>query len=315
MTLSFNGFVSLRWPRKLALAAAFSLFATFAFTSLGAAQVAASPAPVPAGRQVILITGSTDGLGRELARQLGSTGAHIIIHGRNKARGDSVVDEITREGKGSARFYAADFASLKQVRALGQAIIRDYQRLDILINNAGIGSVVPEVRTLSEDGVELRFAVNYLSGYLLTRMLLPLVEKSAPSRIINVASGSQTPLQFDDINLANNYSGTRAYGQSKLAQIMFTFDLAEELKEKRVIVQTLHPSTYMNTSMIVSTGRIPRSTVQEGAAAVMQLVTRSDLASGQYFNVMNPARANAQAYDLEARAKLRALSAQLTGGR
>jgi NAD(P)-dependent dehydrogenase (short-subunit alcohol dehydrogenase family) len=315
MTLPFNVLLSSRWQRTLALAAAFSLFATLAFSSRGAAQVATPPAPVPAGRQVILITGSTDGLGRELARQLGSTGAHIIIHGRNKARGDSVVDEITREGKGSARFYAADFASLKQVRALGQAIIRDYQRLDILINNAGIGSVVPEVRTLSEDGVELRFAVNYLSGYLLTRMLLPLVEKSAPSRIINVASGSQTPLQFDDINLANNYSGTRAYGQSKLAQIMFTFDLAEELKEKRVIVQTLHPSTYMNTSMIVSTGRIPRSTVQEGAAAVMQLVTRSDLASGQYFNVMNPARANAQAYDLEARAKLRALSAQLTGGR
>ena len=279
-----------------------------------AAQSAAVSTPMDAqGRKVSLVTGSTDGLGREVAIRIAATGAHVIIHGRNAERGAEVVAEIQRQGKGTARFYRADLASLAEVRAFGEAILRDYDRLDILINNAGIGSRVPAERELSADGHELRFAVNYLSHFLLTRMLLPRLKASAPSRIINVASIGQAPIDFDDVMIERDYSGSRAYGQSKLAQIMFTIDLARELQGTGVSVYALHPATYMDTHMVRSAGIEPRSTVAEGADAVMNLVTSPDLESGQFFNGLRPGRANAQAYDEAARTRLRELSSKLTG--
>jgi NAD(P)-dependent dehydrogenase (short-subunit alcohol dehydrogenase family) len=264
------------------------------------------------GRPIILITGSTDGLGREVARRLAATGAHIIVHGRNRGRGLALVEEIERKGKGSAAFYAADLASLEQVRKLAEAILRDYDRLDVLVNNAGI-FLPGGGRQLSADGHELHFAVNYLSGFLLTRLLLPRIVSSAPARIVNVASAAQTPIEFDDVMLGRGYSTWRAYGQSKLAQVMFTFDLARELEGTRVIVNAVHPASMMNTAMVLNAGGQPRSTVAEGAEAVLQLVTAPDLRSGQYFDRMWPSRANGQAYDDEAREKLRKLSHQLTG--
>jgi len=284
-------------------------------SSAPGADAATAPGVPSADKQVVLITGSTSGLGRELALRLAATGAHIIVHGRDRERGEEVVAEIEREGTGSARFYAADLASHAEVRAFGEAVLRDYDRLDVLINNAGIGSRIPAERTLSQDGVELRFAVNYLSHFLLTRMLLPRVVESAPARIVNVSSGSQTPIDFDDVMLEQDYSGGRAYGQSKLAQILFTFDLAEELEGTGVVVSALHPSTYMDTNMILGAGLTPRSSVNDGADAVMRLITEPDLESGQYFSVQRPTRANQQAYDEEARAMLRRLSMELTGMR
>jgi NAD(P)-dependent dehydrogenase (short-subunit alcohol dehydrogenase family) len=283
-----------------------------AFATTSGAQGAT--APVPAGARVILVTGSTDGLGREVARKLAATGAHIIVHGRSVERGDSLVREIAQGGKGSARFYRADFASLKEVRALAEAILRDYQRLDVLVNNAGIGSRVPETRTLSADGHELRFAVNYLSGFLLTRMLLPLIEKSAPSRIVNVASLSQSPIDFSDVMIERNYSGSRAYGQSKLAQIMFAFDLATELSGKNVLVNVLHPATYMPTNMVRIGGFTPQATIEEGVEAVLNLIETPNIGTGQYFNGLRLGRPNAQALDASAREQLRQLSLRLTGG-
>lgn len=223
-----------------------------------------------------------------------------------------VVEEIEREGTGSARFYAADFASFDQVRAFAETILRDYDRLNVLVNNAGIWRV-PGERALSTDGLELRFQVNYLSGFLLTRMLLPRIVASAPSRIINVSSGAQTPIDFDDVMLEHGFSVGRAYAQSKLAQVMFTFDLARELDGKDVLVNALHPATLMPTAMVRRAGVEPRATIDEGADAVMQLITAPDIGSGRYFNGLRPARANAQAYDEEARAKLRKLSEELTG--
>ena len=258
------------------------------------------------------MTGSTSGLGRELALRLGSAGTHVIVHGRNRERGMEVVEAIEGEGGGSARFYRADLASFEQVRQFGEAILRDYGRLDVLINNAGIASA-PDGRALSEDGHELLFQVNHLSHFLLTRILLPRLLESAPSRIVNVSSGAQQPIDFDDVMLENGFSGGRAYAQSKLAQVLFTIDLAEELEGKDVIVNALHPATYMNTPMITRGGGTPRATVAEGADAVMQLVTSPDIGSGGYFSGLNRRRANAQAYDEEARAKLWALSAELTG--
>ena len=263
--------------------------------------------------QVILVTGSTGGLGREVARRLARTGAHVIVHGRNQERGQALVEEIEREGIGSARFYAADLASNEQVRGLAEAIRRDYDRLDVLVNNAGVWLDSREGRPVNADGYEMHFQVNYLSGFLLTKLLLPLIVDSAPSRIVNVASAAQTPIDFEDVMMERDYSDGRGYAQSKLAQVMFTFDLAEELAGTGVIVNSLHPATFMDTDMVLSRGLQPRTSVAEGAEAVMHLVTAPDLESGQYFNGLRPARANAQAYDAEARAKLRKLSEELTG--
>jgi len=146
-------------------------------------------------------------------------------------------------------------------------------------------------------------------------MLLPRLLESAPSRIVNVSSGAQRAIDFDDVMMDNDFSGGRAYAQSKLAQVMFTFDLAEELEGTDVIVNALHPATYMDTPMVRRAGVEPRATVAEGADAVMQLVTASDIGSGGYFFGQRRARANAQAYDEEARASLWRLSEELTGTR
>ena len=297
--------------RVLIAAATFGLAA-----STLAAQTGAQSSAALAGRQIVLVTGSTDGLGREVALRLGALGAHVIVHGRNEERGAAVVAEITRGGKGTARFYKADLASLAQVRELAANVRRDYPRLDVLVNNAGIwlngGS-----RQLSADGHELHFAVNYLSGFLLTRLLIPLIADSTPGegRIVNVASVGQQAIQFDDVMLARTYSDSRGYSQSKLAQIMFTFDLAAELKDKRVIVNAVHPSTMMPTTMVLSRGATARGSIEAGAEAVMNLITAPNLESGQYFNGLRPMQANAQAYDTQARERLRALSMELTGAR
>ena len=275
------------------------------------AQTPAQPSP---DQQVVLVTGSTSGLGREVARRLASLGAHVIVHGRNRERGTALVAEIDREGKGSARFYAADLASFDRVRDFGEAIMRDYDRLDVLVNNAGIGSA-PNERLLSEDGHEYRFQVNYLSGFLLTHMLMPRLLASTPSRIVNVSSLAQRPIDFDDVMIENNFSGGRAYAQSKLAQVMFTFDLHEELEGTGVMVNSLHPATYMPTAMVARAGVRPRATIDEGADAVMQLIISTEIHGGQFFRGLQPARANDQAYDRQARAMLKRLSEKLTGVR
>jgi NAD(P)-dependent dehydrogenase (short-subunit alcohol dehydrogenase family) len=261
--------------------------------------------------QTVLITGSTDGLGREVARRVAAAGAHVIVHGRNKERGTALVEEISTLGKGGARFYAADLASLAQVRQLAESVRRDYKRLDVLVNNAGVWVQGP--RQVSADGHELHFAVNYLSGFLLTRLLVPLLEASAPSRIINVASGSQSPINFDDVMLTRPGRAAQGYGQSKLLQIMFTFDLARELQDRRVMVAALHPATMMDTTMVRQSGMRAMSSVDEGARAVMNLITGRGILSGQYFSGTRATRAHAQAYDEQVRARLRALSLELTG--
>ena len=288
------------------------LLASFVSAStLTAPAAEAQVSTLQPGQKVALVTGSTSGLGHELALRLGSMGMHVIVHGRNHERGMEVVESITSEGIGSARFYRADLASFEQVREFGEAVLHDYERLEILINNAGVASA-PTGRALSEDGHELIFQVNHLSHFLLTRMFLPRLLESAPSRLVNVSSGAQQPIDFDDVMIEHNFSSGRAYAQSKLAQILFTFDLAEELEGSGVIVNALHPATYMDTPMVTSIGGTPRATVAEGADAVMQLVTSPDIGSGGYFSGLRRSRANAQAYDEEARAKLQRLSEELT---
>ena len=262
-----------------------------------------------------LVTGSTDGVGRVVAERLGKMGARVLVHGRDRARGERVVADIKAAG-GTAEFLPADLAALAEVRRLAQAVRGTTDRLDILINNAGIGSA-GAARQTSADGHELRFAVNYLAGFLLSYLLLPLVKQSAPARIVNVASAGQQAIDFADVMLTRGYSGSRAYCQSKLAQILFTIDLAAELEASGVTVNALHPATYMNTTMVRRAGVTPISTVEEGAEAILNLAAGPALAgrSGLYFNGLREARADRQAYDADARARLRALSLELTGSR
>src|SRR5450759_5278530 len=266
--------------------------------------------------KTVLVTGSTDGVGRYVAAKLASAGAQVLIHGRDRARAKTLADEIKREGRGAAIFYSADLSSLAGARQLAEAVLADHRRLDVFISNAGIGSRTQGTeRRTSADGHELRFAVNYLSGFLLAYLLLPLLKASAPSRIVNVASLGQHPLDFDDVMITKGYTGSRAYAQSKLAQIMFTIDLARELEGSGVTANALHPATYMNTTMVREGGITPISTVEQGGEAILHLAEGDDVAgkSGLFFNGMQPAQANPQAYDGAARQRLRTLSLQLAG--
>lgn len=262
-----------------------------------------------------LVTGSTDGVGRAVAQRLADQGLRLLIHGRNSHRGNEVVNQIQAAG-GTATFLAADFSSLAEVRHFADAVGQQCGRLDLLINNAGIGSGGSATkREISENGYELRFAVNYLAGFLLTRLLLPLLLESKPARIVNVSSLGQHPIDFDDVMLNQGYSGGRAYAQSKLAQIMFTFDLARELDPTTVTANCLHPATYMATTMVRQSGVTPISTVEEGAEAILYLAVSKTIEghSGEFYNGLRPSRANAQAYDERARERLRVLSMSLTG--
>jgi len=266
--------------------------------------------------KTVFITGSTDGVGRYVAAKLAAQGARVLIHGRDAARGRSLTEEIGRAGGREPVFYQADLSSLAEVRKLAEAVLAGHDRIDVFVSNAGIGSQNegPQ-RQVSRDGHELRFAVNYLAGFLLAHLLLPALKAGAPSRIVNVASLGQHPIDFDDVMIARNYSGSRAYAQSKLSQIMFTIDLAEELKASRISVNSLHPATYMNTTMVRAGGITPMSTVEQGGEAILHLISGDDVAgrSGLFFNGMNEMNANPQVYDAGARKRLRDLSLKLAG--
>ena len=243
--------------------------------------------------KVVLVTGATDGLGRALAADLVRSGATVLVHGRDPRRIADTVGQLTAAGSGApasrVRSYQADLSSLAGARTL-----------------AGDGA-----RQESADGYELRFAVNYLAGYALTRLLLPLLTASAPARVVNVASLGQQAIDFDDVMLTGDYDGFRAYRQSKLAQILFTFDLADEIAGTGVTVSSLHPATFMPTKIVAGD---PLSTIAQGVAATFRQVTApAEQVSGRFFNGPDEARANDQAYDADARRRLRELSRELTG--
>jgi len=263
-----------------------------------------------AAGKTVLVTGSTDGVGRVVARRLGAAGARVLVHGRDPDRGESVVRDIRGEG-GAADFLSADFCSLAEVRRLADTVQAQQTRLDILVNNAGTTTVTREV---CPAGHELCFTVNYLAGFLLTRLLLPLLARSAPARIVNVASAGQQALDFENIMLTRDFSGLRAYRQSKLAQILFTIDLAREIAGSEVSVNALHPATFMNTTMVRRAGVQPASSVNAGADAILNLAVSPELdgRSGLYFEGLREARAAPQAYDEAARRRLRDLSLELT---
>ena len=260
----------------------------------------------------VLITGATSGLGRYLAEQLVSSGWQVLAHGRDPAR----VADLSAELGGGARGFVADLASLGDVRDLAARIKADVPRLDVLVNNAAVGFGAPgEGRQVSADGHELRFAVNYLAPVLLTRLLVPLLTASAPSRVLNVGSLGQVAFDPADAEFEHGYQGVEAYRRSKLALAAFSFDLAGELEAARVTVNCSHPASFMNTAMVFRSGVTPVSTLEQGGEATMRLITDPALdgVTGQFFDGLRTARARPEAYDPQFRARLREVTDRMLG--
>jgi NAD(P)-dependent dehydrogenase (short-subunit alcohol dehydrogenase family) len=262
--------------------------------------------------ETIVITGATDGLGKGLATELAPSGARLILHGRNEEKGQALLEELAPSATGELVWLRADLASLDEVRDLADAL-NEEERLDVLVNNAGIGTAGP--REESAEGYELTFAVNYLAPFLLTRQLLPLIQRSAPARIVNVSSAGQAPIDFDDVMLERDYTGFQAYSQSKLALVMLTFDLAEEMEGSGVTANCLHPGTYLPTNMVRQAGVDPVTPLKDGVAATLRLISSPEVegVNGHYFDGTSESAPHPQAEDPEARRRLRELSAELTG--
>lgn len=266
----------------------------------------------PINEQTFLITGSTDGIGKLAALQLAKQNANVLVHGRNKEKVNNVVEELKlKSGNKKIEGFKADLSSLNEVRKLANKVKGKFSGIDVLINNAGAGFADEKK---SKDGYELRFAVNYLAPFLLTHLLLPALKNAAPSRIVNVSSAGQSPINLDDVMLEKKFDAVQAYCQSKLALIMFTIDLADQLKNDNITVNALHPGTYLNTNMVRRSNINPWGEPESGAEAEVFFATSESLkdTTGKYFNVKTEARANSQAYDEKARKRLRELSLELT---
>jgi NAD(P)-dependent dehydrogenase (short-subunit alcohol dehydrogenase family) len=267
-----------------------------------------------------MLTGATDGLGRALADRLASSGARLILHGRDAERLATVADEIAASGAERPRAVIADLSDLADVARLAEDVAGMTDRLDVLINNAGIGSGEPDghERRTSADGYELRFAVNYLASFRLTMGLIPRMRAAraadGPARIVLVASLGQQALDFGDLMLSHGYSGERAYNQSKLAQIMFGIELAHKLPASEITVNSLHPSTYMPTKMVVANGTTPIDTLEAGVDATARLVIDPALygKTGRFYDRQREAEPHQQAFDPVARRELWLRSLALT---
>lgn len=269
----------------------------------------------PVDEQAILVTGATAGLGKEVARELAQRGATVLVHGRNAQRIEQTVAELAEDTGGQRLIPCqADLASLEQVRGLAEKVA-GRGPLHGLVNNAGLAAPEPEK---SADGYELTFAVNFLAPFLLTRLLLPAITDGAPARVVNVASIGQAPVNFEDPMQEHGYDRRFAYNQSKLALIAFTFELAERLAaqgEDGVTVNALHPATLMPTKLVLESYGRTVDSLEQGVEATLRLVIDPELdeVSGAYFNGLEPARADSQAYDPDARRRLWKLGEKLCG--
>lgn len=266
--------------------------------------------------RVIVLTGATDGLGRALAHRLaGRAHTLLILHGRNPARLDAVESELA-EHRARVVTVVADLSELSQVHHLADDVTTLTDKVNVLINNAGVGFGEPDGtdRRLTVDGNELRFAVNHLAPFALTRDLLPLLRAGAPARVVNVASIGQAAVDLDDPTLADGYSGWKAYRRSKLAMITAGLALAEELPADEVTVNSVHPATYMPTKMVLVAGQEAQESIETGVASVMRLVEDPELdgVTGRFFDRQAEAKARPEAYDPTFRAGLVRLSEDLT---
>ena len=265
--------------------------------------------------RVALVTGATDGIGRLTAARLGGRGATVLVHGRDRGKVDAVVAEIEADG-GEARGFVADLGALRRVRELAGDVLDGISRLDILINNAGVGDPRGP-RRQSDDGHELHFAVNTLAPVVLTRLLAERLAETArasgEARVVMVASAAQAPIDFEDPMLTRGYDGMRAYAQSKLALIMATLELAGELQGRGVTVNALHPGILLDTKMVRQGFGGAMGPADSGAEAEEHLATAPELAgvTGAYFDRLDRAEPEAQARDGDARRRLMALIERL----
>jgi NAD(P)-dependent dehydrogenase (short-subunit alcohol dehydrogenase family) len=273
----------------------------------------------PVEETTALVTGATDGLGRSVATELAGRDARVLVHGRDRDRGAETVDEIKRHtGNDRVELHLADFTSLAEVRDLAEAVSEAAPELGLLIDNAGIGTGLPEGRDRQEsrDGHELRFAVNYLAGFALTERLLPTLRRNAPARAVFVSSLGQAPIDFDDPMLTRSYSGVQAYCQSKLAQVMEAIDISESIPGDEVTANALHPATFMPTKIVLEERGVPQDSLELGTRATVRLAIDPELdgVSGRFYDRLEESSPHPQAYDADARARLRELSEELTAG-
>lgn len=245
----------------------------------------------------ILITGSTDGIGKLAAIQLAKKGNHIYLHGRNEEKLKKVIEEVKAESKNeNVDGFVADFSILKNVEKMTKEVIDKMTVIDILINNAGIFK--SNVGT-TVDGLDIRFAVNYFAPYILTKALLPLIRKSDQPRIINLSSAAQLPVALSALKGESSLSTKVAYAQSKLALTMWSTHLADQ--EQEIIVIPVNPGSLLNTKMVKEAFGQHWSPADKGANIMVDLATKNDLLekSGTYYDNDQGSfgQAHADAYD------------------
>lgn len=264
--------------------------------------------------KTILITGSTDGIGKQTAMKLAQMGATVLLHGRDRRRGMAVLEEIhTTTGNTRIDLFVADLSSTSEVRTLAEKVKTQYDSLHVLINNAG---VYMNERVLTPDGLEMTFAVNHLAPFLLTHFLLDLLRKSAPSRIINVSSVAHQRGTLDMKNLQGERKFTPygAYSLSKLANILFTVELADRLAGSGITVNCLHPGV-ISTKLLRQGFNINGDPLEEGAETPVYLATSSALdgVTGKYFMRKQEVKLSTHAFDKRDRSELWRVSEKLAG--
>lgn len=238
--------------------------------------------------QTVLVTGATDGLGRALATRLAQLGATVLLHGRDEDRLEQTRQKIERlTGATKVHTLCADLSSLAEVDRLADEVERQTGALHLLISNAGVGYGPPEgEREVSADGYELRFAVNHLASHHLARRLAPLMVRSAPARIVQVASAGQVAIDVDDLQTERDWDGVTAYRRSKLAQTMSALDHADDLRDSGVTVHVLHPASHMDTTMVREAEAELESTLEEGVTAIVRIALDPTLdeVTGRFFS-------------------------------
>jgi len=258
--------------------------------------------------KIVLVTGSTDGIGKQTAFELAEMGAKVIIHGRDSIRTKSVYEEIkNKTGNNSIDYFIADFSSLKEVKTLSHDIHRKYKKLDVLLNNAG---VFETERVLSKDGFEQTFAVNHLPHFLLTALLLDLIKKLDYGRIINVASTTHaSELDFDNLQGEKYYDGCTAYSYSKLCNIIFTYYLSQKLSGTNITTNCLHPGV-IGTKLLRAGWGIGGGSLKEGCRTSVYLATSPEVEniSGKYFVNSRQADSSTISYDKQVQKRLWDLS-------
>lgn len=276
-----------------------------------------------AGRTV-LVTGGTSGIGRATALGLATMGAHVAITGRDPQRAEDAAGEIRATGGGLVDVFVADMSSQAQVRQLADEVLGVLPRLDVLVNNVG---GYWNTRQVTADGLERTFALNHLAPFLLTNLLLDRLTRSAPARVVTVASNAQAlgRIDFGDLQGERNYSGARAYNQSKVANVMFTYELARRLAGLGVTANALHPGVVRTAFGAEDPGGVQRllvpflrpfmKTPTKGAATSIYLASSFDIetVTGGYFANSKPKKTSRRSYDDEVAARLWQVSAELVG--